>query len=184
MSTLGNRIKLLRGKQSQTAFAALFEIPQVTLGNYERDRNEPRFELIHKICTHFEINVEWLLFGTGPMHPTEIASDPQQGMEQLAVPTIAAGQCSRCVELEKELDKKSQHIEEINNKFIEALQSNMLLTEKNGELRLENLKLTHKLDMGKQMCREYEKIIKEAGIIDQIFDELQNIPSSDPPHIR
>lgn len=69
MDTFGDRLKLVRGRLSQADFAALLGIPQVTLGNYERNRNEPRFELIRKICLHFGINAEWLLFGSGSMHP-------------------------------------------------------------------------------------------------------------------
>ena len=65
MSSFGERLKKVRGGLTQAEFAALFGIPQVTLGNYERGRNEPRFDFIKQVCSRFEINVEWLLFGTG-----------------------------------------------------------------------------------------------------------------------
>ncbi|WP_300707297.1 S24 family peptidase [uncultured Desulfovibrio sp.] len=65
MSSFGDRLKEVRGELTQAEFADILGIPQVTLGNYERGRNEPRFEFIEKVCSRFEINVEWLLFGTG-----------------------------------------------------------------------------------------------------------------------
>lgn len=79
MSSFGERLKIVRGKLTQAEFASLFGIPQVTLGNYERGRNEPRFEFIKQVCSRFEINVEWLLFGTGDKkeclpHPSGAAS--------------------------------------------------------------------------------------------------------------
>ncbi len=78
MSSFGERLKKVRGGLTQAEFAALFGIPQVTLGNYERGRNEPRFDFIKQVCSRFEINVEWLLFGTG---------DEKEGMGHPPAPT-------------------------------------------------------------------------------------------------
>lgn len=67
MSSFGERLKLVRGSLSQAEFSKRLGIPQVTLGNYERDRNEPKFETLKKICSLFGIKSDWLLFGVGSM---------------------------------------------------------------------------------------------------------------------
>ncbi len=68
MSSFGERLKLVRGNLSQAEFSKRIGIPQVTLGNYERGRNEPKFETLEKICSLFEIKSDWLLFGVGHMN--------------------------------------------------------------------------------------------------------------------
>lgn len=67
MDNFGDRLKFLRGKVSQSDLSALFGIKQTTLSNYERSRNEPNYELVKAICSHFDVNIEWFMFGTGPM---------------------------------------------------------------------------------------------------------------------
>lgn len=62
--SIGERLRIVRGELSQDQFAKKIDIPQVTLSNYERDRNQPKIELIRRICKEFGIDVQWLLFGT------------------------------------------------------------------------------------------------------------------------
>jgi len=69
MNSFGNRLKELRGDTSQADLATDLELKQTTLSNYERGRNEPNFETLQKLCSHFGVNLEWLVFGTGPIHP-------------------------------------------------------------------------------------------------------------------
>ena len=67
MDSFGQRLKMVRGNLSQAEFSKRLGIPQVTLGNYERDRNEPKFETLKKICSLLGIRADWLLFGVGSM---------------------------------------------------------------------------------------------------------------------
>ncbi len=53
MNSFGNRLKELRGETSQADLAADLELKQTTLSNYERGRNEPNFETLQKLCSHF-----------------------------------------------------------------------------------------------------------------------------------
>ena len=71
-STLGQRIKLARGKQSQGAFAQAIQISKGALGFYERDINLPNSEVVLKICSVSGVNIEWLLTGLGPMRKGEV----------------------------------------------------------------------------------------------------------------
>jgi transcriptional regulator with XRE-family HTH domain len=73
MDNFGERLKFLRGKTSQSDLSALFGIKQTRLSNYERCRNEPNYDLVKAICSHFDVNIEWFLFGTGPMRNDEAA---------------------------------------------------------------------------------------------------------------
>ncbi|WP_367280447.1 helix-turn-helix domain-containing protein, partial [uncultured Desulfovibrio sp.] len=66
MDTFGSRLRQLRKPESLEDFAARFGIPPGTMGNYERDRNQPPFDLISRLCSHFGVSPEWLLFGPVP----------------------------------------------------------------------------------------------------------------------
>lgn len=75
METLGDRLKLLRGKFSQAAIAERLGIPQTTWSNYEKNKNKPDFALLDLICREFEVSADWLLFGRGPKRPDYYADD-------------------------------------------------------------------------------------------------------------
>ncbi|ATD82441.1 MULTISPECIES: XRE family transcriptional regulator [Desulfovibrio] len=74
MSTLGTRIKEVRGQETQESFAAKIGVSKGALGGYERDENSPSAEAILKICSGAEISVEWLMTGRGTMRPSENSS--------------------------------------------------------------------------------------------------------------
>lgn len=65
MSTLGERIKQIRGKLSQAEFAEKTGINKSTLGRYERNVNKPDTASINAICKIFKVNSSWLLTGEG-----------------------------------------------------------------------------------------------------------------------
>lgn len=69
MKTLGERLKLLRGKTTQAELASMLGIAQTTLSNYETGRNEPNIEMLGLFISHFKVNIRWLMFGEGPMRP-------------------------------------------------------------------------------------------------------------------
>ncbi|MDR2745698.1 MAG: helix-turn-helix domain-containing protein [Desulfovibrio sp.] len=75
MSTVGERIKLLRGGLSQKQLAEQLSIPQTTLSNYETNRSELNLATIAAIITNFGVTSDWLLFGTGPMQSPRTASN-------------------------------------------------------------------------------------------------------------
>ncbi|MBQ7584793.1 MAG: helix-turn-helix transcriptional regulator [Desulfovibrionaceae bacterium] len=81
--TFGQRLKELRGNESQASWAEHLKLKPGTLGNYERNRNQPKFQTIEAICEKCQVNVEWLLFGTGPQyknHPAKkLSSDQEEG---------------------------------------------------------------------------------------------------------
>ena len=66
---------------SQEAFAGLLGISKGALGGYERGENCPNADVILTICKKCQINVSWLMSGTGAMQAPEdiAASGPQEG---------------------------------------------------------------------------------------------------------
>ncbi len=76
LQEIGLRIKTVRGKQSQDVFAERLGISRGALSSYERGLNEPSSGTLAKICFNNNINISWLMFGTGPIH----ASLPVQNL--------------------------------------------------------------------------------------------------------
>ena len=76
MQKLGERIRHVRGRMSQEAFAGLLGISKGALGGYERGENCPNADVILTICNKCKINVSWLMSGAGAMHaPDNIDED-------------------------------------------------------------------------------------------------------------
>jgi len=68
MTTLGERIKLVRGSVSRDRFAPMTGISKTALVNYENNERDPSSEYLNKILDVFpEINPTWLLTGEGEM---------------------------------------------------------------------------------------------------------------------
>ena len=68
MKTLGERIRFIRGEESQAEFAERVGIAKGSIGGYENGRNSPSADVILKICLSYDISSEWLLKGEGSMH--------------------------------------------------------------------------------------------------------------------
>ena len=60
MQKLGERIRHVRGRMSQEAFAGLLGISKGALGGYERGENCPNADVVLTICNKCKINVSWL----------------------------------------------------------------------------------------------------------------------------
>lgn len=74
--TLGDRIKLLRGAESQEKFAKRIGVNKVTLGNYERDERTPNISIAANICTQCGVSSHWLIFGEGEMRGSTPSVSP------------------------------------------------------------------------------------------------------------
>lgn len=64
-----NRVKELRKTENmnQTEFAEKLNISQVQVSKYEKGIAEPTDRVISDICREFNVNEEWLRYGTGEM---------------------------------------------------------------------------------------------------------------------
>ncbi|WP_165066980.1 helix-turn-helix domain-containing protein [Desulfovibrio sp. ZJ200] len=111
MTTLGSRIKMARGKESQEKFAARLKISKGALGFYERGENLPKSDVILKICALTGASLDWLL--TGAESATREAARkpaprpaPADQAEQIAAPAPDESRecaCPQCAELKKRL---------------------------------------------------------------------------------
>lgn len=63
MQKLGERIRQVRGRLSQEAFAATLGISKGALGGYERGENCPNVEVVLAICRLCHVEISWLLTG-------------------------------------------------------------------------------------------------------------------------
>lgn len=162
MQKLGERIRHVRGRMSQEAFAGLLGISKGALGGYERGENCPNADVILTICNRCKINVSWLMSGVGAMHaPNDTGEDerkenrPGSPFED-RIPTvgelscqIASGQdCkaenealrAHCRWLQERLDQLEAERRDLN-------QENRLLWQKNADLgeRLARLEQSQEL---------------------------------------
>lgn len=85
MSTLGERLKMLRTGVSQQAIAKRLGLPQTTWSNYEKGKNGSDFAFIDKVCLEFKVSAEWLLFGRGPRELNNYADGEYTNGEPSAV---------------------------------------------------------------------------------------------------
>lgn len=127
MNTLGNRIKLARGKISQDAFAAQLQISKGSLGFYERDENLPNTNVILKICSATGVSLEWLMTGSGPMRAGE-TPEPNQSMPGQASAAAFEFAVPRYAKLEAELEQERTERREL-------AAENRQLWKENGELK-------------------------------------------------
>lgn len=67
-STISERIKTVRGTNTQKEFADRLGITQRAVVNYESLGRTPKGAVLKKICEEFGVSEQWLLTGTGPMY--------------------------------------------------------------------------------------------------------------------
>ncbi|MDL2275634.1 XRE family transcriptional regulator [Desulfosarcina sp. OttesenSCG-928-G10] len=63
MTQLGDRIKEVRGSMSQSELGSRLNVSQRTIGYYERNERLPDADFIRLICSEFDVDPRWLLFG-------------------------------------------------------------------------------------------------------------------------
>lgn len=161
MNTLGSRIKLARGRESQESFAARAALSKGSLGGYERDENSPSAEAILKICSGAEISVEWLMTGRGPMRPQTPAdgtrpppqsSTPSRASQKSActapavAPTTQENACSRCERLDLRLEEMERERRELTAENRQLWRENATLREENAMLRERQYQQKHDSD--------------------------------------
>ena len=61
MSTFSDRLKELRGSESQSSFAAQIELNRVQYAKYESGVNAPSIEVLTRICRVHACSADWLL---------------------------------------------------------------------------------------------------------------------------
>jgi transcriptional regulator with XRE-family HTH domain len=81
MSTIGERVREIRGDVTQAEFAARFSVPKHTVRKWENDESPPDFKILQKMIVEHELSPEWLLLGEGPKN-----APPLEDFSQRTVP--------------------------------------------------------------------------------------------------
>jgi transcriptional regulator with XRE-family HTH domain len=68
--TIGQRLRMIRKKENLILkeVGAICGITDQSLSRYERDQRTPENEFLKRFVKHFNINTDWLLFGTPPIY--------------------------------------------------------------------------------------------------------------------
>lgn len=95
--SISTRIKELRRekKLSQVQFSKLIKVSQASVSQYENGSRSPDSAFLSKICEHLNVNLNWLLTGSGPMFQELQQVDASFLGDTISVPIvgeIAAGQ--------------------------------------------------------------------------------------------
>ena len=83
MSTLGERIRILRGEMSQQQFADKLSITRQYVALLESDKRDPSPLLIDSLCQKFAVRREWLELGHEPMYAADLAREPESLVPEL-----------------------------------------------------------------------------------------------------
>jgi transcriptional regulator with XRE-family HTH domain len=90
--TLGERLRLVRGTDSQKAFAALLGVHENSVANAER-RNSATQDYLLRLAEVRNINLHWLLTGHGAMRLEEPAGSLLQEKLSLALADALRAAC-------------------------------------------------------------------------------------------
>lgn len=74
--SIGDRLRILRGGQSQTEFAEKLNIPFRTYQRYEAGEGIPKAEILHRVASICTVTVDWILTGAtkAPILPEDKAT--------------------------------------------------------------------------------------------------------------
>ncbi len=157
MSSIGERIKTIRGEMSQESFASALGIKKNSLGFYERDERTPKSTTIATICERFCVNGNWLLFGEGPMRreggsEMQPATMPHASKLDATMPSNDASGGRQeeirelrkentelrreCSELRTENQRLNRELSEANKELINTSKELLQTTRENADLRV------------------------------------------------
>lgn len=83
-SPFGRRLSVVRGDIKQDEFAAQLGMNKTTYARYEQGKYPPDLYFLQMFCERFNLNTEWLIFGTGPTHRGESRRGPLSPEDRLS----------------------------------------------------------------------------------------------------
>lgn len=89
--TIGDRIKKLRQffKLKQSEFAEKINLNQSRISDYESNTSIPHENTVIIICTYFQVNFQWLMYGEGDMYSEQKKPIPEDIKEKPILIKIA-----------------------------------------------------------------------------------------------
>lgn len=125
-TTVGDRLKLIRGEMTQAQFALENKIPLSTYSRYERGEAAPDLWFIITLCKQRKISMEWLLLGWGTMILDDREDPPRQE---------AVDDASRLTQMENEFKIEREERRELAAENRRLWKENAALREENATLR-------------------------------------------------
>ncbi|WKZ32961.1 MAG: helix-turn-helix transcriptional regulator [Thermodesulfobacteriota bacterium] len=180
LKALGERIRGLRGVESQGSFAERFGVSQVDVSRLERGSViNPPPELLFNICIRFNVNFDWLLTGEGPKEKELQVFNLIRRAEEYGASLYATneGPLPECL-IEERLGLEAGTLD------------NWLAGKKEGvekpELSEEDQILKGLLDKARSVYKEGDFDVKARlrGTIDILYDELMAKKKSSTENIK
>lgn len=116
MSTFSERLKILRGAESQASFATAIDVNRVQYAKYEKGTNSPSVDILERICRIHAVSADWLLGLTDRASSSAVASGAGAiavagSGNKVSVKTKAAApkDCAKCP-YKKKLEKLEKMI--------------------------------------------------------------------------
>jgi len=90
-STLGYRLKLVRGKATQQEFADRMGVDKNSIGRYERGERLPDADFLARIRQSQAVNIDWLISGEGEPSSREGAMRPACAVDEALLAAVIDG---------------------------------------------------------------------------------------------
>lgn len=149
---VGERIKKIRGLETQTSFASRLGITQRAVVNYETLGRIPKGSILRKICEQYGVKEKWLLTGDGPMYQendAQVASAPKMA--------------DMSVILEGRLPQHTDFISSEKSKMTDT-SAILRLTEKCLQLSTENGDLRVEVERQRARIADLERQLAETPV--------------------
>lgn len=80
LSSIGDRIKQLRGKNPRKSLGLRLEVDPTTIANYETGKRLPPLDFIAKLCDLYSVTLDWLVWGRLPMTQSALDNSYMTGV--------------------------------------------------------------------------------------------------------
>ena len=90
MSSLGDRLKEVRGVQSRDTFAAQFSVHRNTLAAWEKGQTAPDARFLEELCQRYNVTPQWFLLGEGNKEVDD-ASHPVWRGQSVSLSALQSG---------------------------------------------------------------------------------------------
>lgn len=106
---IGERLKIVRGKESRDNFASKIGVHPQSLYRYEQGGRSVDSTVISSVCEVYGVSTDWLIFGRGPMRRDDATDSPEgfvpahecgNDADLIMIPRVSARLCAGTGSLE------------------------------------------------------------------------------------
>lgn len=170
MSTIGERLKKLRGPITLDVFAKNNGIHRVTLSRLEKGERIPDAEFLKSVIETTSVCSEWLLMGTGPMYRTKQTDETADMSAVLAESNL---QPVENINIEKKKTADMSAVLGVQRELTEALKQGMEFQKQVMTLTQENADLRVKTVTDAARIRDLEREAAEIPVLKARIAELE-----------